>query len=288
MQLYLYAKSGHNFGLENIRRASAVYDMLREQNPLLCTADYRAATFAKSELDVDKGVGIDVIGNLPHVMERGDMLIYDDSGEASDTMQTYMKDYCRHIYKIGKDIPFDIVDDCFFEKREIQREKVIFFSDDDYSNWFFDLVQKSDTIDTPLLWGHYFFLQNEEKLSKKFTEVIEEDEYKETIQTTKYLLTSSIHSCLESLAAGNNPVYFKRMDKENIENYELLEKYNIPTIEIENVENFELIIEKFEKIMSEYPTLESIEKFDISAIQKEISETLKLFEMVQPSLDYKL
>jgi len=288
MQLYLYAKSGHNFGLENIRRVSAVYDMLREQNPLLCTADYRAATFAKSELGVDKGVGIDVIGNLPHVMERGDMLIYDDSGEASDTMQTYMKEYCRHIYKLGESIPFDIVDNHFFDKKATKRDKVIFFSDDDYKNWFFDLVQKSDTIDIPLLWGHYFFLQNEDKLAQKFDEIIEEEEYRDTIQTTKFLLTSSVHSCLESISAGNNPVYFKRMDKEKIENYELLKKYNIPKIEIENVKSVEFIIENFERIIQNYPTLKSIEKFDITPIQKEISETLKLFETIQPSLDYKL
>ena len=56
------------------------------------------------------------------------------------------------------------------------------------------------------------FFGNEEKLSDCFSDIIEEEEYKETIKSTKYLLTSSVHSCLESLASGNNPVYFKRYD----------------------------------------------------------------------------
>ncbi|MEA3316284.1 MAG: hypothetical protein U9Q30_10530, partial [Campylobacterota bacterium] len=138
MQVYIYAKSGHSFGLENIRRASSLCNMLEDTDPVLCSADYRASTFAKSELGVKKGVGVDVIGNLPHVMERGDILIYDDSGEASETMQTHMKDFCTHLYKVGVDIPFDIVDDCFTNDKESTNEKAIFFADDDYANWFLD------------------------------------------------------------------------------------------------------------------------------------------------------
>ena len=64
MQVYLYAKSGHNFGLENVRRVSSLVNVFKDTDPILCTADYRAATFAKSELGVNRGVGVDVIGNL--------------------------------------------------------------------------------------------------------------------------------------------------------------------------------------------------------------------------------
>jgi hypothetical protein len=288
MQLYIYAKSGHSFGLENVRRASAIYNMLKEEDPILCTADYRAATFAKAELGVNKGVGIDVIGNLPNVMERGDILIYDDSNEASATMQSHMEEFCKHIYKVGKDIPVDIVDGCFFHKTETKREKVLFFSDDDYANWFLELSEKSDDCyDIPMLWGHYFFFKNESRFKKVYKEVIEEEDYKETIQTTKYLLTSSIHSCLESLASGNCPIYFKRDDKEHIENYKLLIKYNIPTIEKENAASLDDIIKEYEEIILQYPKLNKIEKFNIGKIKTEIGDTLKLFETIQPSLEYK-
>ena len=39
MQLYIYSRSGHNFGLENVRRASAICNMLKINDPILCTAD---------------------------------------------------------------------------------------------------------------------------------------------------------------------------------------------------------------------------------------------------------
>lgn len=284
MQVYIYAKSGHNFGLENVRRASALCNIFKSTDPILCTADYRAATFAKSELGINRGVGIDVIGNLPHVMERGDILIYDDSNEASETMQEHMEQFCSNLYKVGKDIPFDIVDDTFKNDMETKYEKVIFFADDDYANWFFELALKSTKQDIPMILGHYFFLGNDEKLKNSFSELIEEEDYIDTIKTTKYLLSGSIHSCLESIASGNFPVFFKRKDKETIENIELLDKYNIPTASGDSLDE---IINNFNKIIKNYPEIKTLEKFDFSIIEKEINDTIKKFEMIQPSLDYK-
>lgn len=284
MQLYIYAKSGHSFGLENIRRASALHNMLQNCDPVVCSADYRAATFAKAELGVQKGVGVDVIGNMPNVMERGDMLIYDDSNEASSTMQTHMKEFCTHLYKVGGDIPFDIVDETFFEQVEKTNEKAIFFADDDYAEWFFTLIQTAQKQEIPLIWGHYFFFKNESKIATYFSEIIEEDGYIETVKSTKYLLTASVHTCLESLASGNHPVFFHRGDKP-VEHRDLLEKYNIPIIQ--EVENMEQLMADFEKIIAKYPQTNPIEKFDISKIKQEIEATIKKFEMIQPSLEYK-
>ena len=284
MQLYIYAKSGHSFGLENIRRASALHNMLEKSDPILCSADYRAATFAKTELGVKKGVGVDVIGNMPNVMERGDMLIYDDSNEASPTMQAHMKEFCTHLYKVGTDIPFDIVDETFFEEIEKTNEKAIFFADDDYAEWFFKLIQTGSKQDIPLIWGHYFFFKNESKIASYFSEVVEEDRYIDTVKSTKYLLTASVHTCLESLASGNHPVFFHRGDKP-VEHRDLLEKYNIPIIQ--KVETMEELMKSFEQIVQNYPSLNPIKKFDITKIKNEIEDTIKKFEMIQPSLEYK-
>ncbi len=284
MQVYIYAKSGHNFGLENVRRSSAVAVMLEDFDPIFCTADYRAATFAKSELGIKRGVGIDVIGNLPHTMERGDILIYDDSGEASDTMSEHMKQFCTHLYKMGTDIPFEIVDTAFTNEMETTLSKAIFFADDDYANWFLDFCADSKQQDLPLLLGHYFFLGNDDKLKPYFKDLIEEEEYRDTVKTTKYLLSASVHSCMESLASGNCPVYFKREDKEIIQNIELITKYNIPVIDGENLEQ---LVENFEKVIVDYPIINKIERFDISSIKDEIKTTLKKFEMIMPSLEYK-
>ena len=284
MQLYIYAKSGHSFGLENIRRASALHNMLENCDPILCSADYRAATFAKAELGVKKGVGVDVIGNMPNVMERGDMLIYDDSNEASSTMQSHMKEFCTHLYKVGTDIPFDIVDNTFFEQVEKTNEKALFFADDDYAEWFFKLIQTGEKQNIPLIWGHYFFFKNESKIASYFSEVIEEDGYIDTVKSTNYLLSASVHTCLESLASGNHPVFFQRADKP-VEHRDLLERYNIPCIS--EVQTMEELMNSFEQITQNYPQTNPIEKFDISKIKKEIEDTIKKFEMIQPSLEYK-
>jgi len=283
MQLYIYARSGHNFGLENIRRASALCTMLKSCEPILCSSDYRASTFAKAELGVDKGVGVDVIGNMPNVMERGDMLIFDDGGEASQTMQSHMKEFCKHLYKVGVDIPYDIVDPCFFEHIDKTNEKAIFFADDDYGQWFFDFFQTSDKQDIPLIWGHYFFFKNEAKTAEYFSEVIEEEEYINTIKSTKYLLTASVHCALESLASGNCPVFFKRGDKEP-QNLHLLAKYGIPMVDGTNMEE---LVKNFDEITKKYPETNKIEKFDITSIKDEITKTLEVFASIKPSLEYK-
>ena len=283
MQLYIYAKSGHNFGLENVRRASALCNMLQSCDPILCTADYRAATFAKQELGISKGIGIDIIGNLPNVMQRGDMLIYDDSGEASSTMQDHMKEFCTKLYKVGTDIPYEVVDPIFFEKTESKYQQAIFFADDDYDNWFLDFCKTDTPYNIPLVWGHYFFLGNEDKFNQYFTTVFEEDSYVDIIKETKYLLTSSVHTALESLSSGNKPIFFKRATKEN-QNIDLLEKYNIPVVEVSNMAE---LLEKSKEIIEKYPTLKEIQQFDIKQIEAEISKTLKLFEKISPSLDYK-
>jgi len=283
MKLYIYARSAHNFGLENIRRASAVYNMLKGSEPIFCSADYRAATFAKTYLGVDKGVGVDVIGNMPNVMERGDILIYDDSGEASDTMQSHMKEYCTHLYKIGTDIPYDVVDDIFFQECQKKEQKVIFFADDDYKEWFFNELKSIEKIDMPLIWGHYFFFKNEDETAKHFQELLEEDQYIDTVRSSKYILTASVHTALESLASSNHPVLFKRGDKET-SNLDLAQKYNIPIIQKDNLK--EILVE-FETIINSYPKTEKIEKFDITKIKTEVEDTLKKFEMIMPSLEYK-
>jgi len=204
MKLYLYAKSGHNFGLENIRRISAIANMLQECDPVVCSADYRAATFAKQYLGINKGVGVDVISNMPNVMERGDMLIYDDSGEASSTMQEHIKQFCKHSYKVGVDIPFDIVDDKYKPTDDTIYNKAVFFADDDYKNWFYDLVQNGTKHNIPLVLGHYFFFGNEEKLAHFFSELLEEDEYEQVIKSTKYILRTDI-------------LHEKKVDKAKIE-----------------------------------------------------------------------
>ena len=118
MDLYIYAKSSHRDGLENVRRCSALARMLQEFEPTLCTGDYRAASIAKDTLGIKRTMGIDAVGNLPYTMERLDMLMYDND-EVTQQMHAQMDVLCKSLYNVGEDIPFDIVDQEFFKPLEI-------------------------------------------------------------------------------------------------------------------------------------------------------------------------
>lgn len=73
-------------------------------------------------------------------------------------------------------------------------KKLFSFGDDDYYNIFLALVEKSGEFDINLLMGHYFFLGNEKIFDKHFANVIDEEEYVETIKDSKYLLTASLQN----------------------------------------------------------------------------------------------
>jgi len=228
-KIYIYAKSGHSFGLDNVRRCSAIYNYLKEFEPTLATCDYRAATYAKEYLGVEVGVGIDLIGNLPHMMDRGDILIY-DSDEPSRTMIEHIKQFCTLSYRVGEDIPYDVVDNLFFEKKPTLWKYGLFFGDDDYQNELLSLCGENFTTDVPLVMGHYFFYQNETKLKKIFTNCIDEVCYQDRVRQTKYLLTASVHTALESLHSGNCPVFYRRLDKD-VANVQLITQYDIPIVD---------------------------------------------------------
>ncbi len=278
MNIYIYTKSGHNVGLEQVRRGAVLYKQLKDCDPIMCTADYRAATFAR-ELGVSKGLGVDIITNLPNIMERGDMLIF-DSDEPNDTTREFMNSYCTRLFEVGVDIPKTLVDDGFFNKGNQSIEKTFFFGDDDYSDSLLKLSQDCKKQDISLLMGHYFFLGNDDKLNPYFDNIIEEEEYFETILNTKYLLTSSINAVFESLAAGNFPVFYQRVDKD--EDITILDEYNIPVVTGNNLDE---IIKNFEDVIANYPETKTLEKVDTSKIINDISSVIEKFKAVMPSLE---
>lgn len=281
MELYLYAKSSHRDGLENVRRCSALARMLEEFEPTLCTGDYRAASIAKDTLGVGRTMGIDAVGNLPYTMERLDMLIYDND-EVTPEMHKQMDAFCSRLYKVGKEIPFDIVDEEFFAPISCTQEKGVFFGDDDYSKWFLHFCEGSALHDVALLNGNYFFFDSASELAKSFQQIKEEEEYILFIKSTKYLLTASVQAALESLAAGNAPVYFKRGDKE-LEAEHLIQKYNIPRI---SGKNLDAVMHTFDTVCKQYPQTRKIERFDISQIKKEVAVIFEKYAHIKPALDY--
>ncbi|MBP9490440.1 MAG: hypothetical protein KBE77_03245 [Aliarcobacter sp.] len=273
MQVYLYAKSGHTVGLEATKRCAAVANVLKEFNPILCTSDFRAGAFAKDNLGVKKYVNIDVIRNLHNIMQRRDILIYETS-EANEQMKEEMKEFCTLLYEIGGELDGIIVDESIYSKNlNTTLEKTIFFGDDDYNNLFLEMAKESEKFDINFLMGHYFFLGNEKIFTNHFSNVIDEEEYVQTIQNSKYLLTASLQTAFESLACGNKPVLFKRVDKNYDE--DMILKLNLPYIKTSNLED---MIQEFELIIKNYPTITNFEIKNLDTMVLQIKQNVELFK----------
>ena len=272
MQVYLYAKSGHTVGLEATKRCAAIANALKEFDPILCTSDFRAGAFAKDLLGVRRYVNIDVVRNLHNIMQRRDILIY-DTPEANEEMKKDMKEFCTLLYGINEDINGIIVDTSIYTQiQDPSLEKTIFFGDDDYNNLFLDMAKESEFFDYNLLMGHYFFLGNEKVFKNHFSNVIDEEEYIETIQNSKYLLTASLQTALESLACGNKPVLFKREDK--LYDDSLIEKLNLPVIESNSLKE---LMKNFEMILKDYPTISNFEITSLDNIVNNVIQKIELF-----------
>jgi hypothetical protein len=273
MQLYFYAKSGHTVGLEETKRCAAIANKLKEFNPILCTSDFRAGAFAKDNFGIKKYVNIDVVRNLHNIMQRGDILIY-DTPEVTSEMKEDMKDFCSLLYGINDELSGIIVDTTFYYPQENPTlDKTLFFGDDDYNNQLIEMTKESEKFDINLLMGHYFFLGNEKLFENNFSKVIDEEEYVHTIQNSKYLLTASLQTALESLACGNYPVLFKRFDKNY--NEELIKNLNLPIIESDNLKD---LINEFNKIIKNYPIITNFKITNFDNIVLEIKEKIELFK----------
>ena len=275
MQVYLYAKSGHTIGLEATKRCAAIANALKEFDPILCTSDFRAGAFAKDLLGIRRYVNIDVIRNLHNIMEKRDILIY-DTPEINDNMKKDMTDFCTLVYGIDDEIKGIIVDSSIYNKMDNTNlnklDKTIFFGDDDYNNIFLEMAKESEKQEINMLMGHYFFLGNEKVFLDYFSNVIDEEEYVQTIKNSKYLLTASLQSALESLACGNFPVLFKRFDKNYDE--ELITNLNIPVIKGDNLKQ---LIENFSVIINNYPNINNFNIISFDTIIKNVKEKIDLY-----------
>lgn len=271
MKIYFYAKSGHTIGLEATKKCATIINILKNFDPILCTSDFRAGAFAKDNLGIKKYVNIDVVRNLTNIMQRNDILFY-SSDEVNEQMKEDMKDFCSLSYCID-DFEGVLVDKSLYTKNENQSlEKTIFFGDDDYYNQFLEMATKSDKSDTNLLMGHYFFLGNEKVFKNHFVNVIDEEEYVDTIVNSKYLLTASLQTACESIACGNKPVLFKREDKKYDD--KLISKLNIPVIGSDNLNE---LIFLFEQVIKNYPTLGKLDFVNLDNVVLEIKNKIELF-----------
>lgn len=233
MRLFFYAKTGHRVGLDRLRRVVALMNEFKEYEPFLMVEDFRAASFAKSELGVKKSIGIDDIRNMANFCNRGDVVIF-DSDEYSNIMHQEMIDYFKYFirvsdkiddepkkgellisfYKQGENIINGVlVDRDFFGEFKKDTKRVFFYGDDDYEK---NLMKKSKIfkdLDVDLVEGFYFFLNYQDEL-KYFKNIYEIEEYKDIIKRAKTFITSSPQTALETAASKSDVIYIQREDKD--------------------------------------------------------------------------
>ncbi len=267
MKIYIYAKGDHTFGLDAIRRCSYIAKLLNEKSceAILCVNEFSAGAYAKKQLNIKNYIITETLDELSKVLKKGDSLIY-ESDEISQFIETQEKNYFSFLYKIPDDIPISIIDSFLYKKQNSRKdEKLFFYGDEDYSKYLINLCEKTTKYDIPILLGEYFFIGDEKKLENRFSQLINSQEYLKCVQNTKYLLSGSLNTCLESIECGNKPVLLKRVDK----NYDekLIKNIHLPTIDFTNLDE---ILVKFEDIISNYPKLNKKEKFNLDTIINDI------------------
>lgn len=230
-RIFYYAHTGHRIGLDRFHRATAIINALGDLDITLLTSDYRIAQIAHT-YGVKRSVGIDVIRNIPQIANSGDILIF-DSAEANPAMLADMQVYFSKFIRISDDPEDQIypgehlinpyikdekccnalaIDPLFFETSQKSDDKVFFFGDDDYEE---DLLKHKDSLAPhalKLLLGFYFFVDYEDKIKDAFSEMIEPEEYQETVQKAKVFVTSSPIAALQALASNSRPIYLQRED----------------------------------------------------------------------------
>ena len=172
---FYYVNTGHRIGLDRFRRASAIVEHLGDEDITLMTNDFRIAGVAK-EYFFKKGVGLDVIRNIPQMAKRGDKLIF-DSAEHSEILMADMQAFFHPMIcfedKLSGEAPATFyaneetfsVATTFEEKVEKSDSVLLFFGDDDYEKDLLALAKASELKGVDCLLGYYYFLESEDELA---------------------------------------------------------------------------------------------------------------------------
>ena len=249
MEKYYYVHTGHRIGLDRFRRAVAILNAVNDDDITLLCSDFRIASIVK-DFGIAKGVGIDVVRNIPYMTHHGDKLFF-DSDEANPIMLEDMREYFSSFIRISdtKEIEpspkeklittaFEdssnicnayVINKKFFENFEKTVPITLFFGDDDYEKDLEKHLDFVENLECVLQLGFYYFLDYEAELQEKFEHSFEFEEYDEMIQKTDILITASPQAVLESLASGGRPIFFKREDYTD-DFDDLLKSLNVPII----------------------------------------------------------
>lgn len=287
-KIFYYAHTGHRIGLDRFHRAAAIINALPELDITLLTSDYRIAQVAR-DYGVKRAVGVDVVRNIPQIANGGDILIF-DSAEANPAMLADMQKYFSVLIRVNDDPEDQVypgeylinpyvkderccnalaVDPMFLQSHEKTEEKIFFFGDDDYEE---DLLKAKDSLSAhklKLLLGFYFFVGYEDKLKDSFTQLIEPEEYQDTIKSASLFVTSSPMAALQALASNSSPVYIQRADYPT-DFLPLFQELNIPCFDMSDLTKFDNFMKAKEPL--KYSDLSS----NVTEIADFIKKSIKL------------
>lgn len=127
-------------------------------------------------------------------------------------------------------------------------EKALFFSDYANTRWFLNFCNKSQHYDIPLINKNYSFLDVQPALESSFSKVIDQEDYRDIIKQTIYLLCDDVATCLESLQAGNKPIFFMNRNKVAA-NLQAIYDNNIPIVSGKNLDD---LMQNYERSIQNY------------------------------------
>ncbi len=266
--IYYYVHTGHRFGLDRFRKAVAIINSLPELNIRLLTSDFRIASGAR-DFGINGAIGIDVLRNIPNIANHGDILIY-DSDEHNETqhieMLSYFKKFIRlslnpndqlkkgellinpHLIDSENVLSANPISQIYFDNIDKSILKILFYGDDDYDKFLYKNRVNLKNIDSDLLLGFYYFLGYENELKDSFKNIHENEEYANIIKKSKYVITFSFQTALETLASNGIPIFVERIDRPDFGN-KILEKFGVPILQQFNYETINNLIVKNHQII---------------------------------------
>jgi hypothetical protein len=268
--LYYYVNTGHQIGLERLRRGAALLNRLSAKGIeiQLLVNDFRAGLVAR-ELGVTEYVTIEGIQDIDAIAENGASIIIDSIEDDHGRLVKYCQDF-EQVWRFGHDendapvhtekvIPVDtvLVDDTFFEQEAKEERTVFFLGDADYNKTILGNEDFFKSFDMALLLGNYFFVKYEDDLAKLFSTLHEPEEYEDLIKSTTTLVTASSQTAVEAKVAGAKVIYLD-LPERNLYPISVLESHGISVVKgfdkdtltellQNNLSNSALYIEKFDE-----------------------------------------
>ncbi len=271
--LYYYANTGHQLGLERLRRGVSLLNVLSSQGEDIqfLVNDFRAGLVAR-ELGVSEYVTVEGVQDIDAIASYGDSIIIDSIEDDHGRLVKYCEDF-KEVYRFGhsvedkqihseKVLDFDtvLIDDRYFEVSEKEERVLFFLGDADYNKTILNNEAFFSALDMELLLGNYFFVKYEDALAKLFTTLHEPEEYNELIKSSTTVVTASGQIALEAKVSGAKVIYLALEGRE-LYAQEMLASYGIVVID-----GFD--IEKVQEALKTplCTTAKEIEKIDIKKI----------------------